>query len=152
MMIYALYMLLLTQMAHGASSEQLRIQLHVGMEAIEQGVDPALALAMADVETGFKHCKARRSGARSALQVHKSALRKGELPKLLLDPAWAVKRGVELIKIYHAKAKGDPALTRILYVCGYGYKKSCSVETLKRIRFRWAPVAKKWRVNALSEV
>lgn len=120
------------------------VKAQISVEATRQGVPVPLALAMAEVETGFRNVKAKRSGARGPLQVHKSALKPGELPKLLLDPEWNLRRGIEILKTYHEKSKGKHLLTRILFVCGYKYEKSCTDSTIQRIKDRWRPVARKY--------
>jgi len=119
-------------------------------EALRQGVPVELALATAEVESGFRDVQ--NGSSYGPMQVHISGLLPGESATDLKNPTFSIARGVSILKQRLKLAKGDTLLARIMYLCGPGYQKSCSEAAIARLRTRWGPVASKYGVAATYTV
>jgi hypothetical protein len=111
----------------------------IAAEARRQGVDPRVALAYAELESGFTN--ADNGVAYGPLQVN-AKFYAGPASDLL-GPIGIVE-GVRLVKKYLEAAGGDPELGRVMYLCGIAGARTCSETTKARVRARWAKVAPKY--------
>jgi len=83
-----------------AAYDRDAVMTMVKMEANKQGVDPALALAVAHVESNFNPHAVSHKGARGVMQIMPNTAR-GEFglnPALLFDPQTNIYTGIKFIK------------------------------------------------------
>lgn len=121
-------------------------------EAQRQGVPPELALAFAELESGFANIKAVNGKSYGPMQTHVSALLPGETEAQLANMAFSIPRGMGILKQRLARAGNDTTLCRVMYFCGVKWEKSCSEAALARLKARWAPAAARWGVPATYAV
>jgi len=133
--------------ASGLDASQLAILEKVRAAARAIGVPEALALATCELESNFKDVKALKGASYGPMQVHTSTLAAGETLAQLQNIDWSIARGCLILKQRLKLAKGDSELCRIMYFCGPGWQKSCTEESLVRVRARWRPAAAKWGVQ-----
>lgn len=139
------------------SGEQKRIAGLVAKEAGLQGVPVELALAFADLESGFKNVKAPNAASYGPLQVHVSALQAGETEAMLQNMSFSIPRGISILKKYLGLAGGVSLDARLIYFCGYkGWKTLCTATVTSgccsqaardRVTARWKIAAAKWGVK-----
>lgn len=127
-------------MADQLSKEQKEIINNIVKEAKAQGIDPEFAVALANLESGFKHVPAsdKDSTAFGPFQVNKATAKANNVDydEMVKNPQLAIETGIKNI-VRHAKNplfEGDPARIAAAHRYGEGsdFAKTGDLEHIKK--------------------
>lgn len=110
-----------------------RIREHIIAQARAKGLDPMIALAFAQAETGCRNLVGDQGRSFGPFQLRADYHLEGVDP---LDPAQTIPVAIDLIQRLLERTGGDVLAARVLYVCGS--MQACSDDKLARIERRLA--------------